>query len=52
MTTLPSSKARVRESHKVHNNLSGDSMAILCNSALVGYFLPSDAVSIQYHSDD
>jgi antitoxin StbD len=40
----------MREPHKVLERAGGEPVAILRNSALVGYFVPADAVSGGEHS--
>lgn len=40
----------MREPHKVLERAGGEPVAILRNSALVGYFVPADAVSEGEHS--
>ena len=39
----------MREPHKVLERANGQPVAILKNSALVGYFVPAEAVSTQDH---
>lgn len=51
MTTLLTrniaTMTEMREPHKVLKRSGGEPVAILRNSALVGYFVPADAVSTQ-----
>jgi antitoxin StbD len=53
MTTLLTrniaTMTEMREPHKVLKKSGGEPVAILRNSALVGYFVPADAVSSQQH---
>ena len=53
MTTLLTrniaAMTEMREPHKVLRKSGRDLVAILRNSALVGYFVPADAVSSQQH---
>jgi len=53
MTTLLTrniaTMTEMREPHKVLKKSGGEPVAILRNSALVGYFVPADAVSNQQH---
>ena len=53
MTTLLTrniaTMTEMREPHKVLKRSGGEPVAILRNSALVGYFVPADAVSNQQH---
>ena len=53
MTTLLTrniaTMTEMRQPHKVLKKSGGEPVAILRNSALVGYFVPADAVSSQQH---
>ncbi len=53
MTTLLTrniaTMTEMREPHKVLENSGGEPVAILRNSALVGYFVPAEAISNQQH---
>lgn len=43
------SMAEVREPHKVLEKSGGETVAVLKNSALVGYFVPAEAISEEQH---
>lgn len=53
MTTLLTrniaTMTEMREPHKVLENSGGEPVAILRNSALVGYFVPAEAISNEQH---
>ena len=53
MTTLLTrniaSMTEMREPHKVLEKSAGEPVAVLKNSALVGYFVPAEAVSLAKH---
>ena len=53
MTTLLTkhiaSMTEMREPHKVLEKSGGEPVAVLKNSALVGYFVPAEAISSKMH---
>lgn len=50
LTRYIATMTEMREPHKVLERAGGEPVAILRNSALVGYFVPADAVSEAEHS--
>jgi len=49
LTKNIASMTEMREPHKVLENSGGKPVAILKNSALVGYFVPAEAIGIIEH---
>ena len=49
LTTHIATMTEMREPHKVLERANGQPVAILKNSALVGYFVPAEAIAPQEH---
>ena len=49
LTTHIATMTEMREPHKVLERANGKPVAILRNSALVGYFVPAEAISPDQH---
>ena len=49
LTRNIASMTEMREPHKVLEKSGGEPVAILRNSALVGYFVPAEAISNEQH---
>ena len=49
LTTHIATMTEMREPHKVLERANGKPVAILRNSALVGYFVPAEAISPDKH---
>ena len=49
LTRNIASMTEMREPHKVLEKSGGEPVAVLKNSALVGYFVPAEAISEEQH---
>jgi antitoxin StbD len=49
LTRHVASMTEMREPHKVLEKSGGEPVAVLENSALVGYFVPAEAISTEQH---
>jgi antitoxin StbD len=49
LTRHIASMTEMREPHKVLEKSGGEPVAVLKNSALVGYFVPAEAISTEQH---
>ena len=49
LTRNIASMTEMREPHKVLEKSGGEPVAVLKNSALVGYFMPAEAISEEQH---
>lgn len=49
LTRHIASMTEMREPHKVLEKSGGEPVAVLKNSALVGYFVPAEAISNEQH---